>query len=111
MTVKRVLDAGAETLLFPGIQDAAGGGNAVAATRYPPEGVRGLSAMGRAQRFGTMPDYYRAANKAVGVVLQAAALSAGFEEIAAVPGVDLFVRAGRRLGRARPPPASSRTRR
>ena len=94
VTVKRVLDAGAETLLFPGIQDAAEAARAVAATRYPPEGVRGLSAMGRASRFGTMPDYYRVANKAVGVVLQLETphAIAQLEEIAAVPGVDaLFV--------------------
>ena len=92
--LKRVLDAGAETLLFPGIQDAAEAARAVAATRYPPEGVRGLSAMGRASRFGTMPDYYRVANKAVGVVLQLETphAIAQLEEIAAVPGVDaLFV--------------------
>lgn len=94
VTVKRVLDAGAETLLFPGIQDAAEAARAVAATRYPPEGVRGLSAMGRASRFGTKPDYYRAANKTVGVVVQLETPQAiaQLEHIAAVPGVDaLFV--------------------
>ena len=94
VTVKRVLDAGATTLLVPFVQNADEAARAVAAARYPPEGVRGLSAMGRASRFGTMPDYYRVANKAVGVVLQLETphAIAQLEEIAAVPGVDaLFV--------------------
>lgn len=92
--VKRVLDAGAETLLFPFIQTPEEAARAVAATRYPPEGVRGLSAMGRASRYGTVPDYYRAANRAVGVIVQLETPQAiaQLERIAAVPGVDaLFV--------------------
>ena len=59
VTVKRVLDAGAETLLFPFIQNAEEAQRAVAATRYPPEGVRGMAGMGRASRFGTTPDFFK----------------------------------------------------
>jgi 2-keto-3-deoxy-L-rhamnonate aldolase RhmA len=95
--VKHVLDAGADTVLFPFIQRADEAARAVAATRYPPEGVRGLSTMGRASRFGSMPDYYRTANKSVGVVVQLETPQAvaRLEEIAAVPGVDaLFVAPG-----------------
>ncbi|MBK9133174.1 MAG: 2-dehydro-3-deoxyglucarate aldolase [Betaproteobacteria bacterium] len=94
VTVKRVLDAGAETLLFPLIQNADEAARAVAATRYAPDGVRGLSAMGRASRYGTTPDYYRSANRSIGVVVQleTPAAIAQLEHIAAVPGVDaLFV--------------------
>ena len=43
VTVKRVLDAGALTLLFPMVQSAAEAQQAVASTRYPPQGVRGLA--------------------------------------------------------------------
>jgi 2-keto-3-deoxy-L-rhamnonate aldolase RhmA len=95
--VKRVLDAGAETLLFPFIENATEAAQAVAATRYPPEGVRGLAAIGRASRYGTTPDYFKAANKAVGVIVQLETPQAiaQLEAIAAVPGVDaLFVGPG-----------------
>ncbi len=88
--VKRVLDAGARTLLFPFIQDAAEAGRAVAATRYPPEGVRGMAGMRRGSRFGTTPDYLRTANAGICTVLQleTPAAVANLEAIAAVPGVD-----------------------
>jgi 2-keto-3-deoxy-L-rhamnonate aldolase RhmA len=97
VVVKRVLDAGAQTLLFPFVQNAAEAAEAVAATRYPPEGVRGMAGMGRASRFGTVPDYFRAANRSVGVIVQLETTEAiaNLEAIAAVPGVDaLFVGPG-----------------
>lgn len=97
VTVKRVLDAGAQTLLFPFIQNAEEAQRAVAATRYPPEGVRGMAGMGRASRFGTVPDFFRTANRTVGVVVQLETPQAiaQLEAIAAVPGVDaLFVGPG-----------------
>lgn len=92
--VKRVLDAGALTVLFPFVESAAEARRAVAATRYPPEGVRGMAGMSRASRFGTVPDYLRDANESMGVVLQLETprAVAALEEIAAVPGVDaLFI--------------------
>lgn len=95
--VKRVLDAGAESLLFPFIQNADEAARAVAATRFPPDGVRGMAAMGRASRYGTTPDFYKAANKQIGVVVQLESPQAiaQLEAIAAVPGVDaLFVGPG-----------------
>lgn len=97
VTVKRVLDAGAQTLLFPFIENADEAARAVAATRYPPEGVRGMAAMGRASRFGTTPEFFQAANKAVGVIVQLESTQAiaRLEEVAAVPGVDaLFIGPG-----------------
>jgi 2-keto-3-deoxy-L-rhamnonate aldolase RhmA len=88
--VKRLLDAGAQTLLFPFVQNADEARRAVAATRYPPEGVRGMAGMSRGSRFGTTPDYYHAANKQVGVIVQleTPAAVAQLEAIAAVEGVD-----------------------
>lgn len=94
VTVKRVLDAGALTLLFPMVQNADEARRAVAATRYPPEGVRGMAGMSRASRFGTTRDHLRTANQSIAVVVQleTPAAVARLEEIAAVPGVDaLFV--------------------
>src|SRR5262245_34411082 len=46
--VKRTLDAGARTLMFPFVQNADEARAAVSYTRYPPEGVRGMAAMHRA---------------------------------------------------------------
>ncbi len=97
VNVKRVLDAGAHSLLFPFIQNADEAHKAVAATRYPPEGVRGMAGMSRASRFGTVPDFFRQANAKVCAVLQLETPEsiARLEEIAAVPGVGgLFVGPG-----------------
>jgi 2-keto-3-deoxy-L-rhamnonate aldolase RhmA len=94
VVVKRVMDAGAHSLLFPFIQNAEEARLAVAATRYPPEGVRGMAGMGRAARFGTAPQYFQNANAGQCVLLQleTAPAIAQLEAIAAVPGVDaLFV--------------------
>ncbi len=95
--VKRVLDAGATTLLFPFVQDAEEAARAVAATRYPPEGVRGMAGMSRASKFGTVPNYMTTANAGQGVIVQIETPQAmeRLEAIAGVPGVDaLFVGPG-----------------
>jgi len=95
--VKRVLDAGAHSLLFPFIENADEARKAVAATRYAPEGVRGMAGMSRASRFGTVPNHFKQANANVCAVLQmeTTASIAQLEEIAAVPGVGaLFVGPG-----------------
>ena len=97
VNVKRVLDAGAHSLLFPFIQNGEEARKAVAATRYPPEGVRGMAGMSRASRFGTVPDFFKTANKSVCAVLQLETPEAiaSLEQIAAVPGVGgLFVGPG-----------------
>ena len=90
VVVKRVLDAGAQTLMFPFVQSADDARRAVAATRYPPEGVRGVIGMSRATRFGTVRQFVEHAQRSVGVIAQLespAALDA-IAEIAEVPGVD-----------------------
>jgi 2-keto-3-deoxy-L-rhamnonate aldolase RhmA len=97
VNIKRVLDAGAQTLLVPFVQNADEAARAVAATRYPPQGVRGMAGMSRGSRFGTTPDYLRTANALMGVVVQLETPAAidQLEAIAAVPGVDaLFVGPG-----------------
>ena len=94
VTVKRVLDAGAPTLLFPFVQNAEEARQAVAATRYPPAGIRGMAGLSRASRFGAVPDHFQTANERVGVILQIETpqAAAEIEAIAAVPGVDaLFI--------------------
>ncbi len=88
--VKRVLDAGAQSLMFPFIQNADEACKAVAAAKYPPQGVRGMAAMSRGSRFGTVKDYFKVANDAVSVIVQIETpeAMARVEEIASVPGVD-----------------------
>jgi 2-dehydro-3-deoxyglucarate aldolase/4-hydroxy-2-oxoheptanedioate aldolase len=97
VTVKRALDAGAQTLMFPMIQNAEEATRAVAATRYPPEGIRGIAAVHRGSRYGTVPGYLKNASAEICVICQieTPAAAARIDEIAAVPGVDaLFVGPG-----------------
>lgn len=90
VTIKRVLDAGATTLLVPFVQSAQEAHAAVAATRYPPRGVRGVVGMSRASRYGTSPHYLTNAHQHMGVIVQLETPQAlaQLDEIAAVEGVD-----------------------
>jgi len=88
--IKKVLDIGAQTLLVPFIETAAEAEAAVAATRYPPAGVRGVAGLTRAGRYGFAADYFARANDEICVLVQIETWQAleQLEEIAAVPGVD-----------------------
>ncbi|MBE0628095.1 MAG: STAS domain-containing protein, partial [Burkholderia vietnamiensis] len=69
--VKQVLDLGAQTLLVPMVQSADEARAAVAATRYPPHGMRGVgSALARASRWNRIGDYLQRANDAMAVLVQ-----------------------------------------
>jgi len=92
--VKRVLDAGAPAVMFPFVQSSDEARRAVAATRYPPQGVRGMAGMSRATRFGTSTNYFRLANQHVGVIVQLETPQAlaQIDEIADIEGLDaLFI--------------------
>jgi 2-dehydro-3-deoxyglucarate aldolase/4-hydroxy-2-oxoheptanedioate aldolase len=94
VTVKRVLDAGAQTLLFPFVQNTEEATRAVAYTRYPGAGVRGVAAMHRGSRYGTIPEYQKKAHDELCVIVQIETVAAfdQLESIASVPGVDsLFI--------------------
>lgn len=88
--IKRILDAGAPALLIPFVQNAEEAKRAVAATRYPPLGIRGVSGSNRAARYGRIKDYLQKANDEVCVLVQVETRSAleQLEAIASVPGVD-----------------------
>ncbi len=88
--VKRLLDAGAPGLLFPMVQDAGEAARAVAATRYPPRGIRGVSGTTRANRFGRIPDYFARIEQETAVLVQAETRDAVTRsaEIGATEGVD-----------------------
>ncbi|GAA4333142.1 4-hydroxy-2-oxoheptanedioate aldolase [Pigmentiphaga soli] len=88
--VKRLLDAGARSLMFPNVQNADEARAAVAATRYPPDGIRGFSTVSRATRFGRLKDYAPRACETIYVIVQVETSQAidNAAEIAAVEGVD-----------------------
>ena len=90
VTIKRYLDIGAQTILIPYVQSEEEARNAVAYTRYPPEGLRGVAGTSRATRFGRVKDYARRAHEELCVLVQIenrAGLES-LERIAAVEGVD-----------------------
>jgi len=94
VVIKRVLDAGATTVIVPFVQNASEARAAVAATRYPPQGIRGMAGTTRASRFGTAPRYLQTANETMGVIVQLETPTAlaALEAIAEVEGVDaLFI--------------------
>lgn len=89
--IKQVLDIGAQTILVPMVDTAAQAVHMVAATRYPPQGVRGVgSAIARASRWNARTDYLDAANSEVCLLVQAesATAIANLAAICAVDGVD-----------------------
>ena len=87
---KRALDIGAQSLLFPYVQNAEEARRAVASTRYPPQGIRGVSVAARASRYGRTPGYLTKANDEICVLVQVETgpALAQIEAIAKVVGVD-----------------------
>ncbi len=90
VTIKRFLDIGAQSILIPYVQNAEEAKNAVAYTRYPPAGVRGVAGGTRATRFARVKDYAKRAHEELCVLVQVETQQAldNLEKIAAVEGVD-----------------------
>lgn len=89
--IKQVLDIGAQTLLVPMVDTAEQAQQLVRATRYAPEGVRGMgSALARSSRWQAYPRYVHEANQQVCLLVQAETVEAmgNLDAIAATPGVD-----------------------
>lgn len=88
--VKRVLDVGAQSILVPYVSTVAEAKSAVAATRYPPAGVRGVAGTTRATRFGRIAGYAKKAHEEICVLVQVETKQAldNLEAICAVEGVD-----------------------
>jgi 4-hydroxy-2-oxoheptanedioate aldolase len=91
VTIKQVLDLGAQNLLVPMISSADEARAVVQAVRYPPRGTRGVgSALARSARWNRVDAYLEDADRYVSLFLQIET-SAGVDaaaEIAAVDGVD-----------------------
>jgi 4-hydroxy-2-oxoheptanedioate aldolase len=90
VTIKRYLDIGAQSLLIPYVQNAEEAKAAVAYTRYPPAGMRGVAGATRATRYGRAKDYAKRAHEEICVLVQVETQTAldQIEKIAAVDGVD-----------------------
>ncbi|MBB6307659.1 HpcH/HpaI aldolase family protein [Xanthobacter tagetidis] len=90
VVIKRFLDAGVQSFLIPMVDTPEQATAAVAATRYPPHGVRGFASASRASRYGRVSDYYARAHEEICVLVQIESRLGldHLDAIAAVPGVD-----------------------
>ena len=88
--IKRVLDLGAQGVMVPAARTVEEARAAVAAVKYPPDGIRGIAGV-RAGRFGLDPDYARQANDELMVILQIENKEAidNIDAILEVPGIDV----------------------
>jgi 4-hydroxy-2-oxoheptanedioate aldolase len=90
VTIKRVLDVGAQSLLVPYVSSAEEAQAAVSYTRYPPKGLRGVAGTTRATRFGRVKDYAKRAHEEICLLVQVETQAAldNIEAICALDGVD-----------------------
>lgn len=91
VVIKQFLDIGAQSLIVPMVNNAQEARQAVAATRYPPEGVRGVgAALARSARWNRVPDYLTRAKDFTSLLVQieSAEAVANAAVIVATDGVD-----------------------
>ena len=91
--IKRVMDAGAHGIVVPMVNSAEEAMQAVAATRYAPQGKRGVG-LARAQGYGaTFRDYLTWQEEGPLVIVQIEHKDAvdNLEKILTAPGVDGFI--------------------
>jgi 4-hydroxy-2-oxoheptanedioate aldolase len=97
LAIARALDTGARGIIVPRVSSGAEAAAAVAATRYPPTGERGLGPS-RATGYGAnIPAYLAGANDELLLAVQVETAQAveQLDDLLAVPGVDmLFVGPG-----------------
>lgn len=90
--LKRLLDIGFYNFLIPMIETKEEAIQVVKSTRYPPDGIRGVSVAHRSNQFGTITDYFDKINQNICVMVQIESQLGvdNVEAIAAVEGVDLL---------------------
>lgn len=89
--IKQVLDLGAQSLIVPMVDNADEARQAVAATRYAPEGMRGVGGvLVRSARWNRIPDYPARAHEFISLIVQieSAHAVANAAEIAGTEGID-----------------------
>jgi len=90
--IKKALDRGGYDIVCPLVNTAEQAELAVAACKYPPEGIRGVAGT-RASGYGAdLAEYYRTCNEEILVACQIETATAleNVREIAAVAGVDVL---------------------
>ncbi|WP_318370200.1 2-dehydro-3-deoxyglucarate aldolase [Enterobacter sp.] len=87
VVIKRLLDIGFYNFLIPFVETEEEAVLAVASTRYPPEGIRGVSVSHRANMFGTVPDYFAQSNKNISILVQIES-QAGVDNLDAILSTD-----------------------
>jgi 4-hydroxy-2-oxoheptanedioate aldolase len=86
--IKQYLDIGAQTLLVPMVESAEQAARIVAATRYPPAGMRGVgSALARASRWNQIDDYVHRCSSEICLLVQVESV-AGLDNLAAIAATD-----------------------
>jgi len=92
--IKPVLEMGPDAIIIPMVSSAEEAARAIAATRYPPKGIRGFGPR-RANRYGTLDDehYLGAVDASLLKIVQieTAAGVAKIDEIARVDGLDAVI--------------------
>ncbi|MBL8487269.1 MAG: HpcH/HpaI aldolase/citrate lyase family protein [Rhodocyclaceae bacterium] len=89
--IKRLLGIGVQTLLVPMVETAEQAAALVAATRYPPAGIRGVgTGLERGARWNAIDGYHLKADAEMCLVVQVESMAglANLDAIAATPGVD-----------------------
>lgn len=95
--MKQYLDLGIRSFLCPNVQSVAEAETIVAATRYPPHGIRGFSMAHRANRYGRVKGYHQHAAEEIFLGLQIETVKAvsAAPDMGMIPGIDaLFVGPG-----------------
>jgi 4-hydroxy-2-oxoheptanedioate aldolase len=85
--IKRILDVGAQSILLPYIQTVEEAASAVQAVRYPPKGIRGVSASSRASQYGRVKDYLTQADSQIALIVQIETRSA-LSQLAAISEIE-----------------------
>jgi 2-keto-3-deoxy-L-rhamnonate aldolase RhmA len=90
VAIKQILDVGAEGIIVPWVNNRQECEAAVAACKYPPEGIRGIGPRRAGRLDGTLTDYIRQTNDEVLVLVQIEQLSAveRLDDILTTPGLD-----------------------
>lgn len=88
--IKRTLDAGAPNIMIPNVRNAQEARDAVAWSRFAPEGLRGVASSTRAGNYTRYKDFLARANDEIGLILQIESREAldDLDAICRVPGVD-----------------------
>ena len=92
--LKQLLDIGFQNFIIPFVQTDEEARQAVAAVRYPPQGIRGVAASARASCFGFNKNYWHTINDFISVIVQVETAEAveQLDRICEVDGVDgIFV--------------------